>query len=144
MRAMSDARWVTLTLPRDSRYVATVRLTLVGIATRMGFNYQAIEDMKVAVSEACTNAIEHATPVVGEQDDVITLTFIEHPQSLEIRVADQGPGFDATDERLWEHKGLPGENGLGLFLIRSLMDKVEIEKGAPVGMVVCMAKRLEG
>lgn len=141
---MSDARRVTMTLPRDSRYIATVRLTLAGLATRMGFDYQAIEDMKVAVSEACTNAIEHAAPAVGEQEDVVTVTFIEHPRSLEIQVADQGPGFDPTDKRLWENKGPAAEDGLGLFLIRSLMDKVCIEKGVPVGMVVCMVKRLEG
>lgn len=140
---MSDERHVTLTLPRDPRYVATVRLTLVGIATRMGFDYQAIEDMKVAVSEACTNAIEHAAPVSPEGDDVITVRFAEHPRSLEVRVSDRGPGLDTTDETLWQRKGAPAENGLGLFLIRSLMDDIQLEKGKDVGMVVRMVKRLE-
>ena len=140
---MSDAQQVTLTLPRDPRYVATVRLTLAGVATRMGFDYQAIEDMKVAVSEACTNAIEHAAPVLAEGEDAITVSFVEHPHSLEVRVADRGPGFDATDERLWERKDMPAENGLGLFLIRSLVDEVSLQKGKTAGMIVRMVKRLE-
>ena len=138
---MTDVRRVTLTLPRDARYVATVRLTLVGIATRMGFDYQAIEDMKVAVSEACTNAIEHAEPGADEGDDVIAVTFLEHPRSLEVQVSDRGPGFDVQDERLRQREGAPAENGLGLFLIRSLMDEAKFREGAQGGMVVCMVKR---
>ena len=140
---MSDARQVTLTLPRDARYVATVRLTLVGIATRVGLDYQAIEDMKVAVSEACTNAIEHARPAEDEGEDVIAVRFIEHPHSLEVQVCDRGPGFDAPDEALLQRKGTPGENGLGLFLIRSLMDEVTFHEGAETGTVVSMVKRVE-
>lgn len=140
---MPETHRVILTLPRDPRYIATVRLTLAGIATRMGFDYQAIEDMKVAVSEACTNAIEHAAPATPQTDDAITVTFTERARALEVEVADRGPGFDATEERLWERKGVPGENGLGLFLIRSLMDEIHLRKGEDAGMVVRMVRNVE-
>lgn len=53
-------RTVTLTLPAEAEYIDLVRLTLYGISSRMGFSYEEIEDMKVAVSEACNNVVVHA------------------------------------------------------------------------------------
>ncbi|WP_044298812.1 ATP-binding protein, partial [Clostridioides difficile] len=41
-------------------YVSIIRLTAFGIANKMGFPIDDIEDIKVAVSEACTNAIKHS------------------------------------------------------------------------------------
>lgn len=51
---------VTLTVPALPEYVDLVRLTLYGVASKMKFTFEDIEDMKVAVSEACNNAVLHA------------------------------------------------------------------------------------
>lgn len=51
---------VYLTIPAKPDYVGIARLAVSGIANRMGFSYDDIEDLKLAVSEACTNAVDHA------------------------------------------------------------------------------------
>ena len=49
---------VTLTIPCAPEYVGTARLTILGVASRMGFSYDQVEDIRLAVGEACANAIE--------------------------------------------------------------------------------------
>ncbi|MCY9678473.1 ATP-binding protein [Paenibacillus larvae] len=53
------SRSVKLTLPAGAEYLDIVRLTLYGVTSKLGFSYEEIEDMKVAVSEACNNVIVH-------------------------------------------------------------------------------------
>lgn len=56
-----DVQKVILQLPASAEYVDIVRLNLYGIAcSKMGFTYEDIEDMKVAVSEACNNSVLYA------------------------------------------------------------------------------------
>lgn len=71
--------------------MAIIRLTMAGVANRMGFAYDDIEDMKIAISEACTNIVQHAYKEdVGE----ITIVFGLYENRLEIMVADNGVSFD--------------------------------------------------
>ncbi|HEX6923454.1 MAG TPA: ATP-binding protein, partial [Bacillales bacterium] len=58
MRETTD--FTEMTVPAQPEYVGVVRLTASGVANRAGFTYDEIEDIKVAVSEACTNAVNHA------------------------------------------------------------------------------------
>ena len=51
---------ITLTIPAKPEYVSIARLTISGIATRMQFTIEEIDDLKIAISEACTNAVQHA------------------------------------------------------------------------------------
>lgn len=51
---------IALQIPSDAEYVRVVRLAVIGVASRMAFSYDDIEDIKLAVSEACNNAILHA------------------------------------------------------------------------------------
>lgn len=52
--------YVEMKIPAKAEYVGVIRLTLSGIASRMGFTYELIEDLKIATSEAVTNAVQHA------------------------------------------------------------------------------------
>ncbi|MDB4867327.1 MAG: rsbW, partial [Cohnella sp.] len=54
---MNKDRQVTLTVPAQAEYVDLIRLTLYGIASKMKYSFEEIEDMKVAVSEAVNNAV---------------------------------------------------------------------------------------
>ena len=56
----SETHAVCLTVPAEPEYIDLVRLTLYGISSKLGFSYEEIEDMKVAVAEACNNAVVHA------------------------------------------------------------------------------------
>ena len=55
--------YIEMKIPAKPEYVGVIRLTLSGIASRMGFTYDLIEDLKIAASEAITNAVQHAYKV---------------------------------------------------------------------------------
>lgn len=53
---------VELKLPAQSAYVAVLRMTTAGLAARLDFTLDDIEDLRMAVGEACALVLEHATP----------------------------------------------------------------------------------
>lgn len=133
---------IEIKLPPKAEYVGVVRLTLSGIANRMGFSYSDIEDIKIAVSEAITNTVQHA---YKEAAGNLTLKFHIFEEKLEIIVSDEGESFNFSEVKknsrpyqLNESIEFMREGGLGLFLIESLMDKVEISQDN--GVIVKMTK----
>lgn len=142
MRTASD--YIEMNVPAKPDYVGVVRLTISGLANRMGFAFDEIEDIKIAVSEAVTNVVNHAY-TDGEKGQVrIGCNIFE--DRMEITVVDQGKSFDvdSISKNLGPVDGKSvdqlHEGGLGLFLIDTLMDKVEISSEA--GVVVMMTKYL--
>lgn len=122
---------VRLSIPAEAGYLDIVRLTLYGIASKSGFSYEQIEDMKVAVGEACNNAILHG---YGERDGFIHLSFERTGEGLTIRIKDEGRSFPhradpAFGHAMREYAGSVHEltiGGLGLYLMQALMDRVDI------------------
>lgn len=145
MKEASDV--VELTIPAKAEYVGIVRLATSGVANRMGYSYDDIEDIKVAVSEACTNAVNHAYQD-GEEGQV-QIKLLSYNNRLEIMVIDHGKSFD-VDKIIGEMKPLNAsmtleqmnEGGLGLYLIETLMDQVTVNNDS--GVVVFMTKFLNG
>lgn len=136
---------IELSMPAKSQFVGVVRLTVSGIANRMGFHYDDIEDMKLAVAEACTNAVDHAyTGCEGKVD----VSFRMFEDRLEIRIKDNGNSFDIAAVKARSgpiEKNLPinamRERGLGLHLMETLMDRVDIHEGEEFkGVVVTLTK----
>ncbi|MGX8176877.1 anti-sigma B factor RsbW [Exiguobacterium artemiae] len=133
-----------MTLPAKPEYVAIARLTVSGVANRMGYTYDDIEDIKIAVSEACANAVQHAYE--DEKDGSMALTCNVYPDDrLEIIVKDNGVTFDKDSvkrqsEPITESHDLDSlhEGGLGILMIEALMDQVTIEKAN--GVTVHMTK----
>jgi len=64
---------IRLQIPAHADHIDIVRLCLYGIASKLGFSYEDIEDMKVAVSEACNNAVLHG--VLDRNKDIIDICF---------------------------------------------------------------------
>ncbi|KFZ39444.1 MULTISPECIES: anti-sigma B factor RsbW [Thermoactinomyces] len=133
---------VNLMIPAKPDYVGIARLTVSGIANRMGFSYDDIEDLKLAVSEACTNAVDHAY-CGGEGEIEVTCNIF--PNRIQIEVIDRGNSFDLDEvqKRTGPIKmsgSMNGirERGLGLYLIKSLMDHVDIK--GDNGVIVRMTK----
>ncbi|WP_080875341.1 anti-sigma B factor RsbW [Oceanobacillus timonensis] len=135
--------YIEMKVPAKAEYIGVMRLTLSGVANRVGFSYDAIEDLKVAISEAITNAVEHAYE--EKESGEITVGFGVYDDRMEIMVADRGGSFD-----LEEVKNETGpykndepvekirEGGFGLFLIEALMDEVKINN--KYGVMVIMTK----
>jgi serine/threonine-protein kinase RsbW len=121
---------VTLTIPCAPEYVGTARLTILGVAGRMGFAYDQIEDIRLAVGEACTNAIERITQGGGNTDGA-TLTIRSQVDTgrLTIEVEDRA-GAPAGAADLEAPAGdIDGMNPqeLGAVLMEILMDEVNVE-----------------
>ncbi|KGA96210.1 serine-protein kinase [Alkalihalobacillus alcalophilus ATCC 27647 = CGMCC 1.3604] len=137
---------IEMQVPAKSEYIGVVRLTLSGVANRLGFSYDDIEDMKIAIAEACTNVVNHAY----EGDGIINISYrIYENEKIEIIVSDKGQSFDVNKvhEKLGPIDAKKPvtelkEGGLGLYLINTLMDKVEIHEES--GVVVIMTKFMQG
>jgi serine/threonine-protein kinase RsbW len=129
---------IRLKIPAHADYVDLVRLCLYGIASKMGFSIEAIDDMKVAATEACNNAVLHANPQ-GEVNR-IDIVFEITETNLTIRVIDKGSSFNFSETIAKEssmHNLEISElrsSGLGLYLMQALMDKVTVltENGTEV------------
>lgn len=136
---------VNLEIPASPEYVAIARLVVGSVAGARGnFSDERVDDVKLAVSEACTNAIE-ANQLSGETAPVLVEVY-EGDDRLEVRVADGGGGFDPADvpaaPSVVDVHRLDFERGLGIPLIRSLMDEVEFLPSA-TGTVVRMVLRVQ-
>lgn len=133
---------IQLQIPAAAVHIDIVRLCLYGIASRMGFTYEEIEDMKVAVSEACNNAITHRLD--NNKEDMIDVSFEMMDEALSIIIKDNGPGFDYANT-VKSATSLHDSDiasirvgGLGIFLMQALMDKVEVTTDH--GTIISMTK----
>ncbi|SEN90240.1 serine/threonine-protein kinase RsbW [Mesobacillus persicus] len=139
--------YIEMKIPAKPEFVGVIRLTLSGIASRMGFSYDEIEDLKIATSEACTNAVQHAYQK-NEKGEVV-VGFGLYKERLEVVVADNGQSFDFHSARQGigpydqnDSIEFLREGGLGLYLIETLMDEVRIHHKE--GVTVFMTKYREG
>lgn len=145
---------VLLQVPASAEYIDLVRLTLYGLAVKIGFSYEEIEDMKVAVSEACNNAVLYAygdlphgsTTSALEVVPRIEVRFVKQADALSIIVKDDGRSFDAAAAAR-RAEPLHGKSvdelqagGLGLYLMQALMDQVQVN--SDMGTEVVLTKRL--
>ena len=126
-----------------SEFVGIVRLAVSGIASRMSFSVEEIEDIKIAISEACTNAIHHAYKAVD--DAKVTINILVYPDQLEIFVKDDGVGFDTSiigTPKQQENSEANMSLGLGLTFVESLMDETEFNSTIGKGSVIRMIKKV--
>jgi len=136
---------VVISLPATAEYVDIVRLNLYGMASKMGFSYEEIEDMKVAISEACNNAVLYA---YKHGNGVMEVTFEVSSDALIITVRDEGESFDMwnmADAAASLHDKELSDiqvGGLGFYLMQALMDEVDVVSEAGKGTKVVMTKRL--
>lgn len=129
---------VELIIPCRAEYVGVARLAVLGIASRMPFSYDEVEDVRLAVGEACTHAVERA----GKGAATIQIISTLAPNTLTIEVKDtvaEADMAEPTEEaRLLKEAGVDQE-GLGALLMEILVDEVKIET-APTGTRVLLKK----
>ncbi|MCA1294490.1 anti-sigma B factor RsbW [Paenibacillus sp. alder61] len=139
---IDEVQKVVISLPATAEFVDIVRLNLYGIASKMGFSYEEIEDMKVAVSEACNNSVLYA---YKDTNGMMEVTFEIIGDALSITVRDEGESFDSWGERSTLHDKNLNEaqiGGLGFYLMQALMDDVSVMNEAGKGTKVVMTRRL--
>jgi serine/threonine-protein kinase RsbW len=119
----ADARAVRLSIPAKAEYIALGRLALTAIARVRPLSEETLSDLKLALTEACTNSVRHAYRE-GRQGSVDILYQLE-PDRLVVEVEDDGRGFE-VEEVESSGNGDLGEGGLGIAIIRAVADEVEI------------------
>ena len=127
-----------LRLPTDLRHVSVVRRLCVTTLGELGVQRDSIDDIALAVTEACGNVVEHAR----SQDDFEVRVSVDGAVCT-IEVIDVGTGFDpALAERLVVDSDDPLTHGRGLGLMRTLVDELHFEADSG-GMRVVLVKHLE-
>ncbi|MGE5433587.1 MAG: ATP-binding protein [Candidatus Doudnabacteria bacterium] len=121
----SQDRMVRLTIPAKAEYITLGRLALTAIARVRPLSEETLSDLKLALTEACTNSVRHAYRE-GRAGTVEILYQIE-PDRLVVEVADDGQGFEPADLG-GRGNGDLSEGGLGIAIIRAVADEVEIDE----------------
>ena len=132
---------VEVTLESDLKNVEVAEEITRRVAGTAGFDEDEQQRIEMAVHESMINAIWH-----GNQNDCsknVWLQFKIHPDRLEIRIRDQGNGFDPSHlPNPLENENLLNVSGRGIFLIRTFMDEFRVEHVNGTGTEVTMIKRL--
>ncbi|HMF29042.1 MAG TPA: ATP-binding protein [Candidatus Cybelea sp.] len=121
--------------PSSYRSVAQARHAVADFAIDCGFDFADVCDISLAVGEALNNATEHGHASGGKFGLACSFDGVD----LVIEVSDQGAGFDVA--KLLAKSDMPSpERGMGVLLMRSLMDRVEHDCSRG-GTVVTLIKR---
>jgi len=113
-----------------------------GIAREHGFNDKAVYNIQLATDEAASNIIEHAYE--GVNDGVIELSCGMESKGLKIILVDHGDSFDPSGVPMPDLKADLSDRkigGLGIFLMRKLMDEVHYESNSNKSNTLTMLKR---
>ncbi len=130
---------VTLALPMVPDMEIEASKTATAIAESMRMSPDRIDEVRMAVVEACINALEHSRSLDGEIFVTFEVLGEKDPEKLRITVKDTGVGFspaDVAEPNLEQKFNSPRKRGWGLKIIRGLMDEVEIHSGDQGTMVV--------
>jgi serine/threonine-protein kinase RsbW len=114
---------VHLRIPARAEYITLGRLALTGLSRLRELSDETLADLKLALTEACSNSVRHAYR--DGRAGVVDIDYNLQPGYLAIEVSDDGPGFDYLEVDGEETSEL-SEGGLGLAIIRSLSDEFEL------------------
>jgi serine/threonine-protein kinase RsbW len=136
---------VRLTMPARAEYLILARLALAGIAREVAMSEASLADLKLAVTEACGNAVRHAYPVDGSGNvGTVRVVYELGPDVIEVTVEDEGAGvaFAELPADPFADED-PAESGMGLAIIRAVTDELAVtERQGGGGTLVRMRKRL--
>jgi serine/threonine-protein kinase RsbW len=128
---------LALTLPRDEQTVPVARHIVRNAMEQVGVEVTCIDDVELALSEACTNVLLHSGP--GDQF-VVRLDLGDRLGVL--RVVDVGRGFDAATLPAADDDLVEAERGRGLGVMRAVVDRVDLTSRPEAGTIVTLEKVL--
>lgn len=132
---------VEVTLDSDLKNVEVAEEITRRVSGTAGFDEDEQQRIEMAVHESMINAIWHGNK--NDSSKNVWLQFKIHRDRLEIRIRDQGTGFDPKHiPDPLESDNLLNVSGRGIFLIRSFMDEFRVEYVSGIGTEVTMIKRL--
>ena len=119
----SGARTIKLTFPAKPEYITLGRLALTGLARLRPVSDETLGDLKLALTEACSNSVRHAYR--DGREGLVEVRYELHADRLVVEVADDGEGFDPGEVSGTGDDDL-SEGGLGIAIIRALADELEL------------------
>ena len=123
---------ITLSIPAKPEYVMIARLSSAAVATRIGFDVDQIEDIKMAVAEAIIMIINQLT-----RPEKLSISFILDPKVIGIKIFGEGD---------WESSNISthnlGQAQLGKYILSSMMDSVKFETDNGTIRAIFMHKNL--
>jgi serine/threonine-protein kinase RsbW len=137
---VTDTRTVRLAIPAKPEYITLGRLALTAIARLHDLQEETLGDLKLALTEACTNSVRHA---YEDGEGVVEIVYELGPDRLVVEVSDEGPGFTPPDTELAQADADLSEGGLGIAIIRALTDEFELVDGEGGGSRLRFVKYLE-
>jgi serine/threonine-protein kinase RsbW len=113
---------IHLRIPARAEYITLGRLALTGLSHLRQLSEETLADLKLALTEACSNSVRHAYR--DGREGIVDIDYDLQPDRLTIVVSDDGPGFDYVEAD--GEDGELTEGGLGIAIIRSLADEFEV------------------
>lgn len=140
---MMDDRTLVVNLPNKIGYERIAMDCSASFARIVGFVQERIDDLKTAVSEACLNAMEHGNRWRPEARVIVAMDYRDH--TFTVSIMDEGEGLsEAPQEPDIEKKieQLEVPRGLGIFIIKRLVDQLEFNQMSRHGHVVRMVLKM--
>jgi len=138
---MSGANFVTIEAKAVIGNVAVIRYAVAAVASQLPFTLPELEEIKVAVSEAVTNAVVHAYP---EEPGVVRVRAEVDGEELTVVVTDHGVGIpDIARARRNGWSSDPERLGMGFYFMEEFMDSVEVSSTPGAGTTVTLRRRPE-
>ena len=134
--------YVKLDIPAKAEYVSLGRLALSGLLrSRGGYSEDAVADLKLALTEACSNSVRHA---YDHDQGQVHLEFTVFTDCVTVLIKDEGGGFHEDDDDCPECRNLTdqlAEGGMGISIIRAVVDDFDLRKPDEGGTVLVLTKR---
>ncbi len=142
-----DNETIQVSLPNKLGYERIAMACSASFAKIVGFLPERVEDLKTAVSEACLNAMEHGNKNHPEKKVFVKMSYKDGIFS--VSVMDEGEGMEGRPETIEEPdivkkiENMETPRGLGIFLIKQLVDQVEFNQMTDEGHMVRMCIRMK-
>ena len=131
-----------LKIPSQSDNLELIREFVGKVASKVGFSEDDLNKIELAVDEACANVIKHAYKNDEKTKPIDVAIQIDY-QKLTIIVTDKGKGFDTCNIKLPDMHEYLAEirvGGLGIYLMKTIMDEVDFKVKPGVHNEVKMVK----
>lgn len=123
-----------LNIPNKKEYVVSARLAATSVAGIHGYDIEKVEDIRLAVGEACNNVVLHS-----RGSATIDIVIEIEKEFMKISISDQGEGFIPGKISSPDPEDYTG-SGLGLYIIDALMDELIVESRQEKGTTIHMIK----
>ena len=114
-----------MSIPPESAYVGIVRLALGSLARSAGFDEERVEDIRIAVSEACTNAVLNSDEMGSR--DAIVVSWREAADQVVVEVSDLAEGAPAPGADGFDSQGFSSRLMMSLSLLRAMADDLDFD-----------------